>query len=56
MSKPERELQVVEIATKEIVKVVRVTGSSDRRIEKVMRGMLINMDTDRFFVRDSADA
>jgi hypothetical protein len=54
MSKTKRELQVVEIATREVVSRVDVTGKSDNSIDRIERGMLINMDTDRFFVRDSS--
>jgi hypothetical protein len=50
-----RELQVVEAETGETVHTVDVTGSSDRTVEKVTLGMLINMDTGRYFIRDSDD-
>ncbi len=50
-----RELLIKEIATREIVERVDVTGKSDRDIERITRGMLINMDRDRFYVGDSAE-
>jgi hypothetical protein len=53
---PQRTLDVIEIATGEVVKSVDVTGSSDRQVVKATAGMLRNMDTARFLVRDSADA
>ena len=53
---PQRTLDVIEIETGEVVKSVDVGASDDRHVEKVTRGMLRNMDTDRFLVRDSADA
>ena len=36
----------------ETVKTIPVTGGS-RKAEKVLRGLLINMDRDRFYVDDS---
>lgn len=51
----QRVLEVVEIATGEVVKSIPVSGG-ERRIEKVTMGLLRNMDTDRFFVRDTGDA
>lgn len=47
-----RELRVVEIATKKVVRTFDVTGKSERQIEKLVRGLLINMDRDRFYVDD----
>lgn len=46
-------LEVVEIETSKVVHTVDVRGQSDRGIERIMRGMLINMDRDRFFVREA---
>lgn len=48
-------LQVVEIATDKVVHTVDVRGQSERTIERIMRGMLINMDRDRFFVRETEE-
>ena len=55
MNKQKRALEVVEIATGKVVHSVQVSGS-DRQVEKVERGLLRNMDTDKFFVRDTKDA
>lgn len=51
----QRALEVVNIATGEVVKSIPVSGS-ERHVEKVTMGLLRNMDTDRFFVRDTNDA
>lgn len=46
-------LEVVELATGEVIHTVPLTGDkSERFIEKVMMGMLRNMDTERFAVRE----
>jgi curli biogenesis system outer membrane secretion channel CsgG len=50
-----RELRVVRTDTGEVVHLVDVTGKSDREVEKVMGGMLRNMDRERFHVEDSED-
>jgi hypothetical protein len=55
MNEQKRALEVVEIATGKVVHSVQVFGS-DRQVEKVERGLLRNMDTDKFFVRDTRDA
>jgi hypothetical protein len=50
-----RELRVVRTATREVVHRVPISADkSDRQVEKVMSGMLINM-ADEFHVEDSAD-
>jgi len=46
-------LKVVEFETRKVVSEVDVTGQSRRIVEKVMLGMLRNMNTDRFFIDDS---
>ena len=48
-----RYLNVVEIGTNKIVKSIDVTGKSERAIERIERGMLINMNTDKFYVDDT---
>lgn len=48
---PKKEvIRVIELATGKVVHVVDVTGKSSSAIERVERGMLINMNTDRFCV------
>lgn len=54
MTAPRRELRIVNRETGEVVSTVDVTGRSERTIERVETGMLINMDTDRFYIQDSA--
>lgn len=51
-----RYLDVIELskpAGADPVHRVEVTGKSEGMVEKTLRGMLRNMDTDRFYVRDS---
>lgn len=43
-------LEVVEIATDEIIRTIPIKPPSTA--ERVMRGLLVNMDRDRFFVRE----
>jgi hypothetical protein len=50
-----RELRVVRTETGKVEHTVDVTDKPDGQVEKAMRGMLRNMDTDRFHVEDSAD-
>jgi hypothetical protein len=45
-------VQVIEIATGKVVHEVDVRDMSDRQIERVMSGMLINMDTERFHLKE----
>lgn len=47
-----KKLKVIELATGKTVHEVDVTGKTSRQIEKVMSGMLRNMDTDRFAVEE----
>ena len=54
MTAPRRELRVVDRKTGEVVSTVDVTGRSERTIGRVEMGMLINMNTDRFYIQDSA--
>jgi hypothetical protein len=49
------EIQVVSIETGEVVHRVDTTGSAGCCIETIMRGLLINLDSDRFFLRDTRD-
>ena len=44
-------LEVVEIDSGKVVHQLTCTNT-DQMIEKTMRGMLINMDTDKFLVRE----
>lgn len=47
-----RELRITDIGTREVVETVDVTGKSECAIERIERGMLINMDRERFYVDD----
>lgn len=50
-----RHLEVVEIGSLEVIKRLDVSSRSDREVERILRGMLINLNTDRYFVRDTTD-
>lgn len=45
-------LEVVEMDTDKVVHVVPLKATDDRYVERVMSGLLRNMDTDRYFVRE----
>lgn len=44
-------VEIVEIATGEVVESLDVSGMSERSISRMEMGMLINMDRERFFTR-----
>lgn len=46
-------LYVRDFATRSIVDTLDVTGRSERQIEKIMLGMLHQMNTDDYFIDDS---
>ena len=46
-------LKVIRISDSEVVDTIDVAGYPSDRVEKVMRGMLINMNTDEYFIDDS---
>lgn len=46
-------LYIRDFATRSVIDTVDVTGRSERQVEKIMMGMLINMNTDEYFVDDS---
>lgn len=50
--KKKRCVQVIEIATGVVVHEVDVHDKSDRMIERVVSGMLRNLDTDRFVLKE----
>lgn len=43
-------LDVTELKTGKVVHSVEVRDASERKVEQVLRGMLINMDRERFVV------
>lgn len=52
-AKKKKVLKVVETATGKVVREVDVHDKGASAIEKVMLGMLRNMDTDRFHIDDT---
>ena len=46
-------LHIKEIETGRIVHSVALKNTSERYVETVLRGILRNMDTDKYFVDDS---
>lgn len=49
-----RELRVTDKTTGEVIRRIDVTGRSERDIDRITGGLLINMSP-RYFVADSAD-
>ena len=47
-------LVIRDIETDEEVRRLDVTGKSERQIEKIERGMLRQMDTERYYVGEEA--
>lgn len=45
-------LHVRDLKTREIVGSVPLSNASPRYVERVMQGMLRNMDTNRFYIDD----
>ncbi len=48
----ERYLEIVEIASGEVVHRVDVSSKSDRALDRVFEGLLMKTNTERFFIRD----
>jgi len=48
-----KNLYVRDLVTREIVNTVPVSNPSPTSLQKIIRGMLINMNTDKYFVDDS---
>ena len=46
-----RVLQITEFVTQKVVKEVDVTGRSENSIERIERGMLINLNRDKYYVQ-----
>lgn len=46
-------LKVVELATGKVVKEIPVTAATTRKVERVMVGLMTDMDCARFYVDDS---
>lgn len=46
-------LDVTEIETGEVVHSVDVRGRSEREIERILMGMLVNADSDRYFIAEA---
>jgi hypothetical protein len=55
MTTETKAIEVVELATGRVVTTVDVSRKTDAQIERVERGILINMDTDRFCTRVRGD-
>lgn len=45
-------LEVVEMSSSEVVSRISVENKSEKQAELVLRGLLRNMNTDEFFVRE----
>ena len=44
------ELQVIDLETDEVVRTIDVSGHSERQVERIERGLLRNMNRDRYVV------
>ena len=45
-------IEVVEVGTGKVVRVIPLPRTDERWIDRVMEGLLINMDTDHYFARE----
>lgn len=52
MKKKKRVLHVIRLGTEEVVKTLDMTGKTDRQVEKIERGMLINLDLENYCIED----
>jgi hypothetical protein len=50
-----RLIEVVKLDSGEVIHTINVTGKSDAHVERAMEGMMINIDLDRYAVRDTAE-
>ena len=48
-----RFLRVKKFGTNEEIHKVEITNPTSRKVERVMSGMLINMNTDEYYIDDS---
>ena len=48
-----KKLYVRDFETRSVIKEIPISNTSARHVERVMMGLLRNMDTDRFFIDDS---
>lgn len=52
-TQPQRFLEITRAATGEVVESFNVTGDTERQVEHLLRGILINLNRDEFFVADN---
>ncbi len=52
MKTKEPRIEVVSIKTGEVVRTIKLSSASARNAERVLRGLLVNMDMERFFARE----
>lgn len=52
-TQPQRFLEITNIATGEIEESFNVTGDTERQVERLLRGILINLNREEFFVADN---
>lgn len=45
-------IEVVEIASGKVVHTIKLGQTSERYVERVLAGLLRNLDTERFFARE----
>lgn len=52
-TQPQRFLEVTRIATGEVVESFNVTGDTERQVERLLRGLLTNLNREEFYVADN---
>lgn len=52
-TQPQRFLEVTNIATGEVVESFNVTGDTERQVERLLRGLLTNLNREEFYVADN---
>lgn len=52
-TQPQRFLEITNIATGEVEESFNVTGDTERQVERLLRGILLNLNREEFFVADN---
>ncbi|MCG7467223.1 hypothetical protein MHY13_03620 [Corynebacterium sp. ACRPE] len=52
-TQPQRFLEITSIATGEVAESFNVTGDTERQVERLLRGILTNLNREEFFVADN---
>lgn len=52
-TQPQRFLEITNISTGEVTESFNVTGDTERQVERLLRGILLNLNREEFFVADN---